>query len=74
MNGSLITAGCNRINQRWAIKILETKAILEGLEAYMSFSEESEIRFKPPLVVESDSSTVINVLNHEDEDQSKLSY
>lgn len=66
--GSLIGTGCYQVKRKWEVKFLEAKAISMGLEAYRSATDFEGDRFKPPLVVESDSIEVVNVLNRVVED------
>lgn len=70
--GSLIGGGCKRIAWRWSIKILEAKAISEGLKTYIQAMVVEDFGIRPELEVESDSLEVIQAINKESSDLSEL--
>lgn len=67
-NGSLICFEIQRVSSKWGIKVMEAKAILEGIKAI----NHTCIQKKIPVEIESDSLEVIRVLRGDDEDLSEL--
>lgn len=67
-NGSLIYVDTQKIERKWNIKSLETKAILEGINSIWSTYIQNCIC----LEVESDSTEVINAINGASEDLFEL--
>lgn len=73
-SGSTICRGLRIINGKWSIKMLEMRAILEGLRCFLALRASRSNLSIPPIIVVSDAIGVINLLNNEDADQTKISF
>lgn len=73
-SGSSICMEFQQIKEKWSIKILEMKEILEGLKNIPSTSHGDSSQASIPIFVESDAVNVIKILNGEDEDLSEISF
>lgn len=72
-DGSLIGAGCKKFFKHEPIKVLESKAIKLGLECLIGILNADESSRAKPIVVESNSTEVVNLINHKAQDLSEIS-
>lgn len=70
--GSSIYVGMLQIKEEWSIKALETKAILKGFRSLPSLGLMHVVDPKPKIMVESDATSMIELLIGEEEDLTKI--
>lgn len=70
--GSTICSGIKRFNGIWPVKMLEMRAILEGLRSLPTIRASLPHLDIPPVVVISDSIGVVNLLTKEDSNLTEI--